>query len=145
EDPVPARRALGEVSDPAAVLLRVFTLGAGVDRDRLETALPSLGVAGARQLGIIGLQDTAVRATVDLSPDSATAARGATAWWSASDRSELASGAALGPDHVLGVGGASLTLARITPREPVGRALDLGCGGGIQALHAARHAEHVVA
>src|SRR5699024_12333272 len=45
----------------------------------------------------------------------------------------------------LGVGGASLTLARITPRTRVGRVLDLGCGGGIQALHAARHAEHVVA
>src|SRR5699024_3524708 len=30
-------------------------------------------------------------------------------------------------------------------RAPVGRVLDLGCGGGIQALHASRHAEHVVA
>src|SRR5699024_7797611 len=101
EDPVPARRALGEVSDPAAVLLRVFTLGAGVDRDRLETALPSLGVAGARQLGIIGLQDTAVRATVDLSPYSAQDDLGEISWWIASDLSELATGSALDPDHVL--------------------------------------------
>ncbi len=48
------------------------------------------------------------------------------------------------PDHVLGLGGASLTLARITPRRDVGRALDLGCGAGVQLLHAARHATRVV-
>ena len=48
-------------------------------------------------------------------------------------------------DHVLGVGGASLTLARITPRTPVGRALDLGTGCGVQALHLGRHAGSVVA
>ncbi|MFF5718609.1 methyltransferase [Streptomyces buecherae] len=44
---------------------------------------------------------------------------------------------------VLGVGGASTTLAGITVREPVGRALDLGTGSGIQALHAAQHASSV--
>ncbi len=49
------------------------------------------------------------------------------------------------PDHVLGAGGASLTLARITPRRDVGRVLDLGCGSGVQALHATRHASRVVA
>ncbi len=53
-------------------------------------------------------------------------------------------GRPLAPDHVLGVGGASTTLARIAIREPVGRALDLGTGCGIQALHAARHAGAVV-
>ena len=49
-------------------------------------------------------------------------------------------GAPATPDHVLGLGGASLTLARITPRRDVGRAMDLGCGAGSQVLHAARHA-----
>lgn len=44
---------------------------------------------------------------------------------------------------VLGVGGASTTLAGITVREPVGRVLDLGTGSGIQALHAAQHATSV--
>jgi methylase of polypeptide subunit release factors len=53
-------------------------------------------------------------------------------------------GAPTTPDHVLGLGGASLTLARITPRRDVGRALDLGCGAGVQLLHAARHATRVV-
>jgi methylase of polypeptide subunit release factors len=46
---------------------------------------------------------------------------------------------------VLGVGGASTTLAGITVRTPVDSALDLGTGSGIQALHAARHATRVTA
>nr|WP_202469231.1 methyltransferase [Streptomyces sp. SID2888] len=46
---------------------------------------------------------------------------------------------------VLGVGGASTTLAGITVRTPVGSALDLGTGSGIQALHAVRHATRVTA
>ncbi|GAA3052364.1 hypothetical protein GCM10020000_37330 [Streptomyces olivoverticillatus] len=46
---------------------------------------------------------------------------------------------------VLGVGGASTTLAGITVRTPVASALDLGTGSGIQALHAAQHATKVTA
>ncbi|MFL4906005.1 methyltransferase [Streptomyces sp. MMS24-I2-30] len=46
---------------------------------------------------------------------------------------------------VLGVGGASTTLAGITVRTPVAAALDLGTGSGIQALHAAQHATRVTA
>ncbi len=50
------------------------------------------------------------------------------------------------PDyHVLGVTSASTSLAQLTLREPVGRALDLGTGCGVQALHLASHAEQVVA
>ncbi len=40
---------------------------------------------------------------------------------------------------------ASLSLARLTVRDPVDRALDLGTGCGVQALHLARHAGQVVA
>lgn len=46
---------------------------------------------------------------------------------------------------VLGVGGASTTLAGITVRIPAGSALDLGTGSGLQALHAAQHATRVTA
>src|SRR4029453_6428489 len=49
------------------------------------------------------------------------------------------------PDHVLGVSSASTSLARLTIREPVRRALDLGTGCGVQALHLAAPAERVVA
>lgn len=66
-------------------------------------------------------------------------------WFIASDLGELALGGALPPDHVLGVGGASLTLAALIPTEPVDSVLDLGTGCGIQSLHVARHARRVVA
>ena len=43
----------------------------------------------------------------------------------------------VGADHVLGISSASTSLAQLTLREPVGRALDLGTGCGVQALHLA--------
>jgi SAM-dependent methyltransferase len=51
----------------------------------------------------------------------------------------------LAADHVLGIGAASLTLVQATPRRRADRALDLGTGCGVQALHLARHAHDVVA
>jgi len=48
-------------------------------------------------------------------------------------------------DHVLGIGHASLTLAQITERTPVKRALDVGTGCGIQTFHLLAHADHVTA
>lgn len=150
ENPVPALRTLEAQEEPAAVLLRLFTLGAVVPRSQVETVLPSLGVDGAMRLGLVDPSassdpDAPVRALLDLAPYSASDDIGQIDWWIASDLSELATGRPLGPEHVLGVGGASLTLARITPRAPVERVLDLGCGGGIQAMHASRHAEQVIA
>ena len=181
EDPVPARRRLSASEDPAATLLGLFTLGATLPAPRVAAALPTLGIDGARRLGLLAPADERpaderpadgeavdgdaadeeaaddrtpeqaaedaplVRALVELAPYAAEDDAGVVDWWIASDLSELATGAPLSPEHVLGVGGASLTLARITPRAPVARVLDLGCGGGIQALHASRHAEHVVA
>lgn len=42
--------------------------------------------------------------------------------------------ASLPADFVMGIGGASDTLLTLTPRSRVRRALDLGCGSGIQTL-----------
>lgn len=149
ENPAPARRILARLEDPAATLLGLFTLGAVLPHAQVETALPTLGVEGAQRLGLLTADGDAphapLRALWDLAPYSAQDDQGEIQWWIASDLSELATDAPLGPEHVLGVGGASLTLARITPRERVGTVLDLGCGGGIQALHASRHADRVVA
>ncbi|MFC0675602.1 DUF7059 domain-containing protein [Brachybacterium hainanense] len=147
EDPAPARRALAGATDPCAVLYSLLTLGGHHSEAEVAAALPHLGVDGAAQLGLLeaARPGGAVRALVDLSPYSATDDLGEIRWWIASDLSELATGAPLHPEHVLGVGGASLTLARLTPRVGVDSVLDLGCGGGIQALHASRHARRVVA
>jgi len=48
-------------------------------------------------------------------------------------------------EHVLGIGGASKLLLDATLRDPVGSALDLGTGCGVQALGSAAHAERVTA
>ena len=47
-------------------------------------------------------------------------------------------GGPLPEDHVLGVGGASLTLASLQLPTPAARGLDIGTGCGIQALRARR-------
>ena len=86
-----------------------------------------------------------MRALVDLRPHEARDETGDVRWWIASDLGELATGAPLAPDHVLGIGGAGLALAALTPRRPVAAALDLGCGCGIQTLYLLRHADRVTA
>uniref|UniRef100_UPI0026128AE3 methyltransferase n=1 Tax=Microbacterium sp. TaxID=51671 RepID=UPI0026128AE3 len=78
-------------------------------------------------------------------PQSFVDADGVGAWWIASDRDELAIGHELPADHVLGVGGATRTLAELVVPVAVDRALDLGTGCGIQALLVARHAREVIA
>lgn len=146
-DTVPASRALRAASDreplgSAAILARLFLLGETVANAHLSHALPRLGVEGARALGLV---DGAGRALLELRPYAAIDAGGSVQWLIASDLGELAIGGALPADHVLGVGGASLTLATLIPTAPVDRVLDLGTGCGIQSLHAARHARIVVA
>lgn len=49
------------------------------------------------------------------------------------------------PDHVLGVAPSAVSLAAMTLPRSVDSVLDLGTGGGIQALLASRYAERVVA
>ena len=150
---LPALRAVravladGPTPSPAAVLTALFMLGEPVPATALDAALPRTTAAGAAAIGLVGELDRAgcVRARVDLRPHEAVDDAGEVRWWVASDLGELVTGRALAPDHVLGVGGAGLTLAGLTPRTRVRTALDLGCGCGIQTLYLLRHAEHVVA
>jgi hypothetical protein len=65
-------------------------------------------------------------------------------WWVVSDRTD-GDGRPLRADHVLGVGGASTSLAQLTVRRPVQRALDVGTGCGVQALHLSKHSDRVTA
>ncbi|TFB93307.1 methyltransferase domain-containing protein [Cryobacterium sp. TMT1-3] len=159
---VPARRALAALAttlgrnEPAATLARLFLLSEPVSSADLDAALPTLRATGAEQLGLVvvdgvagdgpaGDADAGVRPIVDLRPYSFIDAHGAGSWWIVSDLGELALGHPLGETHVLGIGGASRTLSGLMMPGAVGRALDIGTGCGIQAMHASRHAEHVVA
>ena len=133
--PLPAALATAGSTDPVAVLLRTFVLGLAVPARSLAAALPATGVDGAVALGLARADGDGVRGLCDLRPygqDDHT-------WWVTSDLTGPATGAALSTDHVLGVGGASTTLASWTPRPRVRRALDLGTGCGVQSLHLAGH------
>ena len=148
EQSLAALRATDRPGD-LPTLVRLFVLGTKVARDELDHALPRLGTSGAERLGLVtsaglGASDP-VRADVDLRPYQVLDAAGEVTWWLASDQGELAAGEALQADHVLGVGASSVTLAQVTIREPRERALDLGTGCAIQALHASRHCSSVVA
>jgi hypothetical protein len=154
EQRLPALRALHGSDDPAAPLVRLFVLGVVEPAVRLDAALPRTGarglvelrlavpgVPGMDSLGMDGPAAGSLRATCDLRPYGDEWHD----WWVASDLAETVVGHVLPTDHVLGVGGASTTLASWTPRPQVARALDLGTGCGVQALHLTRHADHVTA
>ncbi len=137
----PARRVTGGGS-PLETLVRLFLLQDAVPAAQAERALPGL----VEPLAVTGLLDTEVgevRARLDCRPYATDDEH----LWVVSD---LTPGLDGGPqhvtaDHVLGISAASTSLAQLTIRDDVGRALDLGTGCGVQALHLARHAGEVVA
>ncbi|WP_436495892.1 DUF7782 domain-containing protein [Actinokineospora sp. HUAS TT18] len=137
-EPEPARRATRGGS-PRETLIRMFLVGDAVPRDRAAQALGDVDQAAAE--GLVQLDGDDVRAALDLRPYG----DGAGSWWVLADLDAEQTGGPLGPDHVLGIGHASLSLARATVRRKVGSVLDLGTGCGIQALHASRHADRVTA
>lgn len=139
---VPALRAIDGATSALSTLARLFVLGMPASPSSIAAALPALGLDGAVTLGLVDNVGAPLR---DLRPYSIVDSRGVASWWIASDLGELALGRAIDENHVLGVGGASMTLASLMVSGEVDTALDLGTGCGIQALHLARHARRVVA
>jgi hypothetical protein len=137
----PGLRATRDGS-PLATLTRLWLLQAPVDVPAAEHALPGL-LGPLEQLGVVRRAGDEVRATVDVRPY----ADEDHDWWVLSDLTPGLDGRDLrvGADHVLGISSASTSLAQLTVREPVERALDLGTGCGVQALHLAAHVRQVVA
>lgn len=137
----PGLRATRDGS-PLATLTRLWLLQAPVDAAVAERALPGL-LGELEELGVVRRFGDLVRALVDVRPY----ADDEHDWWVLSDLTPGLDGQNLrvGPDHVLGISSASTSLAQLTVREPVERALDLGTGCGVQALHLAAHARRIVA
>ena len=134
------RRTTG--GSPLETLVRLFLLQTEVDRAHADRTLPGLVdplVAGGMLVGSGG----EVRALLDCRPY----ADDDHDWWVVSDLTPGLDGQVIrvATDHVLGVSSASTSLAQLTLREPVARALDLGTGCGVQALHLCGHADEVVA
>ncbi|MGW2562636.1 DUF7059 domain-containing protein [Streptomyces sp. NPDC001514] len=139
---VPALRATRGDS-PLETLVRLFLLQQTVSYEHARAALP---LDEALADGWVAKDGDGVRATVDVRPYGGPEGQD---WFIVSDLGCAVGGAggASGREEgvVLGVGGASTTLAGITVRTPVSSALDVGTGSGIQALHATQHATRVTA
>jgi len=152
-----ARRAGHDHAADLASLAELFVLGLPVPEPEAAHALPTLDVDGAVELGLLARDAAAsaraettgdgasVRALLDLRPYAFVDALGDGHWWILSDLGEVALGHELGEQHVLGVGGASMTLSGLMLPTPARTVLDLGTGCGIQAMHASRFADRVVA
>ena len=120
-DETPAGRA-GDprpVAEPLAVLTRLWLLGLPVARRPLDRGAAPGRYGGGRGAGPGrgpgAAPDDEVRPLLELTPYAADDDE----WWLASDLTHPGPVRPLRPDHVLGVGGASTTLARWTPRTPV--------------------------
>ena len=137
---VPARRATADGS-PLSTLIRVFLLGDDVDRAAVDRVLTGTGVPAAVAEGVLESDGGAVRAAMDLRPYGDDDHE----YLVLSDLDSDVRPGPVRPDHVLGIGAASLSLVRATVRERVGSVLDLGTGCGVQALHCFHHSDRVTA
>ncbi|WP_030668097.1 DUF7059 domain-containing protein [Streptomyces cellulosae] len=147
---VPALRAT-RGDTPLETLVRLFLLQQPVPYARVADVLPVAACLESGWLVRVGADlEGDLAATVDVRPYGGP---GGEDWFIVSDLGCAVGGAGgiggrgrqADTAVVLGVGGASTTLAGITVRRPVSAALDLGTGSGIQALHAAQHATRVTA
>lgn len=127
---------------PLETLIRLFLLQAPVEMAAAQRALPGLVDRLAAE-GFLEQTVGEVAARLDVRPYATDDDH----LWVVSDLTPGLDGGSsrVGSQHVLGISSASTSLAQLTRREPVGRALDLGTGCGVQALHLAGHSGAVVA
>lgn len=139
-EPEPARRASKD-GGSLGTLIRLFLLGDAEGERAVREALAPVALDTAIGTGLVRADGDAVRAGLDLRPYGDDQG----SWWTIADLDSGRRGAPVPADHVLGIGHASLSLARATIRRPVGSLLDLGTGCGVQALHGSRHAARITA
>ncbi len=134
----PGRLAV-QGDSPLETLVRLWALQDAVSRRAAAAALPVEALVAG---GILATDGDTVSARVDVRPYADDAGD----WWVVADLTPGMDGerSRIPDEHVLGLNAASSTLAQLTVRRPARRALDLGTGCGVQALHLARHCDEVV-
>lgn len=118
-----------------ALLVRLFLLGERVDAAAVQNRLGPDEIRLLVACGLCEVMDDGLEATVRLAPRDG--------WVLASDGPGLSPD--LEPYHVMGEGRTSRLLAASTIRRRGELVLDVGCGNGLQAFLAARHAARVIA
>lgn len=127
---------------PLEVLTRLFSLQGDVSLDAAKRVFGS-SFEPLLETRILKHEGNRVKALIDIRPYGDDDHD----WWVVSDLTPGLNGvpSPVRADFVLGISEASSSLARLTARRPVKRALDLGTGCGVQTLHLATHADQVVA
>ncbi|MEZ7897479.1 MAG: methyltransferase [Flaviflexus sp.] len=141
EQRLPALDAIARRPSRVGLLAKLFLLGAPLTPEEYEEALPSIPFNEAVASGLIAKD---YRATIAIKPVAIPDRHGGGEFLIASDRGPL-QGRAPETDHVMPVGGATVTLANLTRFEKGQTVLDLGTGCGFHALLAAKAGAHVVA
>jgi hypothetical protein len=125
--------------DPLSTLIRLFLCDQTEPESAVAAALAPLPLPEALAGGLVVRHGDGLRQGLDLEPYGDE-------WWVLADLPAGARpGQPLAADHVLGVGGSSITLIGAAIRRPVGTALDLGTGSGVQSLHLSTHARSITA
>jgi len=122
---------------PLETLARLFVLAQPVPEQAAREALAPVDLEQMASVGLIRREGDGVRAATALLPFADLVL--------ACDFWRTVTGVPSRPDHVPGVGPATLAVANLTVRRRVEAALDLGTGSGFHAFLAAPHAERVIA
>lgn len=133
---------------PLDVLIRLFLAAAPVPLPQVDGALAPVSARAAIDAGLLEPDPedpSRARAALGLRPLDLHDPHEPGTQWFVSDLDGLMRPHAQHREHVLGVGHASQSLLRATPRAPVGTVLDLGTGCGVHACAAARFADSVTA
>ncbi len=133
-EPEPARRASRDAGG-LGTLIRLFLLGDAEPEQAIRSAFGPVDLSEAVANEVLTADG---RAGLDIRPHEDNR-------WVVADLDADQRRGAVPEDHVLGVGHASISLARATARRPVGTLLDVGTGCGVQVLHASTHAARITA
>jgi methylase of polypeptide subunit release factors len=121
---------------PLETLIRLFLLNVPVEPAKARHALAPMALETWLEAGLLAVENGQVVPRIQLQSYHGLIL--------ASDMPK-AIYAGTRPDHVMGVAKSSLLLLNNTLRQPVGRALDVGTGCGVQALVCCPHSGQVLA